>query len=990
MNKTTLVSSTFENPSTRLCFFLLFLAQTTVLSRQKPFRWLNTRSDQRSYIYFVMVGGEKQSLSPKEIIHHKFGVKASYRIEQVHVSSQSTCLYRCHLQLPDFSVVSNVFKRKKDAELSAAELALEKLGIHPQGDDDDDDDITVEQAWDDIVERIKYIFSDEFLSSDHHPLGSHLRGTLLRDGERRGSLPLSVIAAFDAKINSRCKVINPSVDKDPILAMSYVLKAAAKLSDYIVASPHVAALRRKNPYPPAVVEALATHGESIKVEAVYIQCATSGEEVVDPITLDISSGRYYLDIIAEKLGLKDSSQLIISRTFGKTPSGYECRVYSAIPKLNPSDKSSKAYGKRPVDDEEDQSSRFKNPWNAKASSACGQDIHGDAIVAALGYSWRSNDLEHDDVTLKSFYRICCGMSPNGIYKFSRQALIAATLPFSFTTKSSWRGPLPKEMLSIFCRQQQLAEPVFTISTSPVKPLSETLRSLKKLKDSESNDSNNQCVNEYAGSDDSFNHYNSKDEEELPVLESGYKCGVKILSKSLQDLVLDCSPRNFYEKESYAIQNAALKALTWFGSLFDDLDADPEQPRCYTKGHMNWMFTRNIMIKGKFPSSKRYEEAAYDESKTMDMDRKPKRVQTIPNGSLVSISYSVCVEVEADFWGRSGKCLRELIESNEEIEFEVGVGSMNPHLESVVTQMSVGQYACFVTNMPAEGLVLADANDTARTRSLLSKLAAGLEYSVHLLGVKGPTEKRVESVFFKPPLWKQRVGYAVKLIKESSASTLVEFGCGSGSLLESLLEVPTSLQTIVGVDISQKALDRAAKMLDSKLNKGACNLKTIRLYDGSILEFDSRLHGIDIATCLEVIEHMEEDEAFQFGKTVLTLFRPKLLIVSTPNYEYNKILHKSSLYHSKDRSMSQRSKFRSHDHKFEWTRAQFSHWASKLAKSHNYSVEFSGVGGSGDVDPGFASQIAVFKQKSFTEVKKVSMQPYKLIWEWTRAEGDNKN
>ena len=84
-------------------------------------------SDQRSYIYFVMVGGEKQSLTPKEIIHHKFGVNASYRIEQVHVSSQSTCLYRCHLQLPDFSVVSNVFKRKKDAELSAAELALEKV-----------------------------------------------------------------------------------------------------------------------------------------------------------------------------------------------------------------------------------------------------------------------------------------------------------------------------------------------------------------------------------------------------------------------------------------------------------------------------------------------------------------------------------------------------------------------------------------------------------------------------------------------------------------------------------------------------------------------------------------------------------------------------------------------------------------------------------------------------------------------------------------------
>ena len=41
-----------------------------------------------------------------------------------------------------------------------------QLGIHPQ--DDDDDDITVEQAWDDMVERIKYIFSDEVSSVDQN------------------------------------------------------------------------------------------------------------------------------------------------------------------------------------------------------------------------------------------------------------------------------------------------------------------------------------------------------------------------------------------------------------------------------------------------------------------------------------------------------------------------------------------------------------------------------------------------------------------------------------------------------------------------------------------------------------------------------------------------------------------------------------------------------------------------------------------------------
>lgn len=143
--------------------------------------------------------------------------------------------------------------------------------------------------------------------------------SLQKDGERCGSVSVSVITTFDAKIRSRCKVINPSVDSDPILVMSYVMKAAEKLSDYIVVSPHVAVLRRKNPYPSAIIPS-NNYGSSsyscsstIKVEAVHMQSTVGGEEVVNPVTLEISSGRYYLDIIAEKLGLKDGSQVMISR-----------------------------------------------------------------------------------------------------------------------------------------------------------------------------------------------------------------------------------------------------------------------------------------------------------------------------------------------------------------------------------------------------------------------------------------------------------------------------------------------------------------------------------------------------------------------------------------------------------------------------------------------------------------------------------------------------
>ncbi|KAF3608481.1 hypothetical protein DY000_02049520 [Brassica cretica] len=95
-------------------------------------------------------------------------------------------------ELPDFSVVSNVFKKKQDSEQSTAELALRsKLGMIS-------------------FNALKYIFFDEFLSADH-PLGSHIRATLQRDGERHGPVPLFVINAFDTKINNHYKDINPSV-----------------------------------------------------------------------------------------------------------------------------------------------------------------------------------------------------------------------------------------------------------------------------------------------------------------------------------------------------------------------------------------------------------------------------------------------------------------------------------------------------------------------------------------------------------------------------------------------------------------------------------------------------------------------------------------------------------------------------------------------------------------------------------------------------------
>ena len=86
------------------------------------------------------VAVRKSALTPKAIIYQKFGNEACFKVEEVQESNQNECpglaivqrgpcLYRCSLQLPEISVSSGTFKKKKEAEQSASELALQKVSF---------------------------------------------------------------------------------------------------------------------------------------------------------------------------------------------------------------------------------------------------------------------------------------------------------------------------------------------------------------------------------------------------------------------------------------------------------------------------------------------------------------------------------------------------------------------------------------------------------------------------------------------------------------------------------------------------------------------------------------------------------------------------------------------------------------------------------------------------------------------------------------------
>ena len=112
--------------------------------------------------------------------------------------------------------------------------------------------------------------------------------------------------------------------------------------------------------------------------------------------------------------------------------------------------------------------------------------------------------------------------------------------------------------------------------------------------------------------------------------------------------------------------------------------------------------------------------------------------------------------------------------------------------------------------------------------------------------------------------------------------------------------------------------------------------------------DERFSGFDTACVIEVIEHMDLQRIPFFEKVLFGSAKPKTVILTTPNKEYNEnypTLEKGALRHS--------------DHRFEWTRAEFQAWCEHICKEFNYTVEYRNIGET-DEKYGSPTQMGVFK------------------------------
>jgi 3' terminal RNA ribose 2'-O-methyltransferase Hen1 len=191
---------------------------------------------------------------------------------------------------------------------------------------------------------------------------------------------------------------------------------------------------------------------------------------------------------------------------------------------------------------------------------------------------------------------------------------------------------------------------------------------------------------------------------------------------------------------------------------------------------------------------------------------------------------------------------------------------------------------------------------------------------------------------------QRMAAVVAALKSAGAKRVLDLGCGGGQLIRALMK-DKAFEKITGMDVSHRSLEIAHERLHlDRLPQR----DRVELLHGSLMYRDQRLTGYDAAAVVEVIEHLDPPRLAAFERVLFECARPQTVVLTTPNAEYN----------VKWETLPA-GRFRHKDHRFEWTRAEFQAWASRVAERFGYRVDFVPIGPE-DAAVGSPTQMAVFQ------------------------------
>ncbi|KAI9184177.1 hypothetical protein H9P43_003230 [Blastocladiella emersonii ATCC 22665] len=213
--------------------------------------------------------------------------------------------------------------------------------------------------------------------------------------------------------------------------------------------------------------------------------------------------------------------------------------------------------------------------------------------------------------------------------------------------------------------------------------------------------------------------------------------------------------------------------------------------------------------------------------------------------------------------------------------------------------------------------------------------------------------------FTPALWMQRRSktLATLVAHQARVDWVADLGCNECALA-SVLVNSCVVSRVTCVDVDAEVLSRARHAL-APTDRDAQALRerplTVDLVAGSLAEYRPQLEGVRAIVLSEVIEHLDPPVLAQLPRALFEYYRPALVIVSTPNVEFN--VHFDGWHPGV---------MRDPDHRFEWTRAEFAAWARAQANRYGYALTLDGVGylpccssGEAHADLGPASQFATF-------------------------------
>lgn len=218
----------------------------------------------------------------------------------------------------------------------------------------------------------------------------------------------------------------------------------------------------------------------------------------------------------------------------------------------------------------------------------------------------------------------------------------------------------------------------------------------------------------------------------------------------------------------------------------------------------------------------------------------------------------------------------------------------------------------------------------------------------------PEDPREEAGEERLSLHQQRHGVILSVLQARGVKRVIDLGCGEGRLIRALLKHRT-FEKIVGMDVSHRALENAAGKLRLEQLPPLVRQR-VELIHGSLMYRDARIEGFDAGVLCEVIEHLDPPRLAALERVVFDCAKPGIVIVTTPNCEYNVMWE----------TLAPGAK-RHRDHRFEWTRDQYRAWAAGICSRFGYSCEFRDIGEVGvtpdGCEVGTPTQMGVFSRAS---------------------------